>query len=265
MLKLILKILSVFALFAALVIGAAFFFTADIVSEADRFFAKVANKNIESAYQDTSDAFRQATSLSELEQFFVSSKINQYKQASWSSRSVQNGAGQLLGIITTKDDSEIPLRVEFVKQGGAWKIQGIFLNHQNASKTLPGIPPSNDEAVKMVRSAMKVFGAAVDGRDMRAFHEFISSLWKEQYTIEMLEEAYKPLYDIEARFEVLNNLLPVFDSQPEIAQDGILEISGYYPTNPSRLFFWQRYVMEGGEWKLLGLRVNIRDPQQPAG
>ena len=56
---------------------------------------------------------------------------------------------------------------------------------------------------------------------------------------------------------VLEPLEPVFDGEPRIDEDGVLEITGNYPTEPSQVAFVLKYLYEGTAWKLVGFNIDI--------
>ena len=58
--------------------------------------------------------------------------------------------------------------------------------------------------------------------------------------------------------ELLDNYSPSFDEKASINEDGVLVIKGRYPTQPSQVYFEQKYITEGQDWKVIGLNVNIK-------
>jgi hypothetical protein len=51
----------------------------------------------------------------------------------------------------------------------------------------------------------------------------------------------------------------VFDEPPAIGEDGILTLAGHVPTTPLRVLFNLRYRYEHPAWKLMGIRVSLRE------
>jgi hypothetical protein len=57
----------------------------------------------------------------------------------------------------------------------------------------------------------------------------------------------------------VKNVEPTFDREPALVQEGrVLEVGGYYETPPVNPHFSLKFFHEGGEWKLLGINVNLR-------
>jgi hypothetical protein len=67
------------------------------------------------------------------------------------------------------------------------------------------------------------------------------------------------LIDAKREFSKIEHVSAVFDEVPIIDNDGILTVSGYFPTKGMNLKFNIRYVYEYPEWKLFGVRLSIRN------
>jgi len=63
--------------------------------------------------------------------------------------------------------------------------------------------------------------------------------------------------DAKTEFGDIKEVSPVLDEAPIIDNDGILIVSGYFPTQRMNLKFILRYIYEHPEWKLFGVRVSI--------
>jgi hypothetical protein len=118
--------------------------------------------------------------------------------------------------------------------------------------------PSNDTQVSMVAATMHVFAVSVNEKSMTKFHAYSSRLMQNQYTVKKLDEVFAAFFNLGIDLTILDNHSPIFDEKPVINQDGILVIKGHYPTQPSQVFFEQKYIYEGMNWKVLGLHVNVK-------
>src|SRR5262245_4110108 len=52
-------------------------------------------------------------------------------------------------------------------------------------------------------------------------------------------------------------LTPQLVEQPAVSPEGILQLAGFFPTQPRRIEFRIVYQPAGGQWKLAGLSVSI--------
>ncbi len=83
-------------------------------------------------------------------------------------------------------------------------------------------------------------------------------MWRQQFTIEKINDAFSKVYNAGVDFTILDRFEPVIEPVSSFGQHGELVVSGYFPTQPKRVYFKQTYVYEGTDWKLLGFTFNIR-------
>jgi hypothetical protein len=129
-----------------------------------------------------------------------------------------------------------------------------FMTRDNSSGTVP----SQDEMRVLVKKTLLDFNAALQKKDFTAFHGTFSTDFAEQFSPQQLRDVFKVFLDNKINIGVIKNLSATFQPQPSIDEEGVLNISGFYPTQPVRVHFEARYVWQNDEWKLLGLNVRLR-------
>lgn len=253
--KILLGIIGV----VTIAIVAIFFFTAGMVNSADEFFAAVKSKNMDKAYSYFSKDFQANTSKSNLESFLEKNLIHEFKEANWRSRSINNGRGSLIGSITTESGGVVPITLSFVKGENGWKIYSIQKPASGIQKETSSLQlPTEQEQVKLVTDAVLAFSESVNEKNMSTFHSHVSNLWQQQFTVEQFDETFGAFYAANLNLTILKNFTPTFNNKPSINKEGVMIISGYYPTKPDQFHFEQKYIYEGIGWKLLGFSVNIQ-------
>ncbi|MGI9317437.1 MAG: hypothetical protein ACR2QW_08915 [bacterium] len=256
--KTALKIILGIIVAIALGIGSVFYFTADMVDATDGFFTSVKNNDLDKAYSWLSEDFKASTSPDDLKDFVDVNGLGNYKEASWSSRSIEGGKGEISGTITTDSGNTVPLTVGFVKGGDGWKIYSIRKPAAGLQSDSTAVEvPEEDEAVRLIRKSINHFAESVNQKSMQMFHSQISNLWQQQFSVADLDQAYKAFYDANIDLTVLNDMSPQFNFNPELDQNGVLLIKGRYPTQPSQFHFEQKFIYEGLSWKLVGFSANI--------
>ena len=259
--KTFLKIIVGLVAFIGIVLGAVFYMTAGMVDSADGFFAAVKDKDMDKAYSFLSEDFKAATSQAKLEKFLKQNAIDQFKASSWSSRSSEGGRGELVGSISTDSGGTIPITVNLVKGEDGWKIFAINKPNsglQEESKTAVNNVPSEAELVALTNQSMAAFAQAVNEKSMLSFHKQISQLWQQQYTVAQLDEAFGSFYDAGVDLTLLKGYSPQFAEIPSINSDGVLRVSGHYPTDPNQVHYEHKYIFEGMSWKLLGFSTELQ-------
>ena len=260
MFKKLLKVIAVLVILIAVGIGSVFYFTSDMVDVSDEFFAALRDDDLDHAYRQLSVSFQQSTGRQDLAAFVERNALNDFSEANWGSRSIEgSGRGKVSGTITTTGGGTIPLTIEFVKENGAWKIYSIYQPGAGLAAAEAGAEiPDEQQLVDLVRESDQAFANAINARSMTGFHDHISRLWRDQFSVADLDQAYNAFYEAGVDLTVLATLTPQFASTPALDAQGVLIVAGTYPTRPSQYHFEHKYVYEGLGWKLLGYSANIK-------
>lgn len=230
----------------------------DLADVANRFFAAAGAGEWDAAEALLAEDFKASVNRAQLQAFIEGTRLTGFEKASWPSRKVESGQGMLEGTVTASGGS-VPLVVTLVKAGDAWKILRIDKAVQGGlSPTAAPDLPSESEQVQLVRDSIRQFAESVNAKSMAAFHGRISELWKSQYTVAQLDEAYKVFFDLGQDLTVLNEFSPVFNAPASINEDGVMAVEGHYPTQPNQVNFGLKYILEGTAWKLVGFHLQIK-------
>jgi hypothetical protein len=118
--------------------------------------------------------------------------------------------------------------------------------------------PSEDEMQDIVKRTLLDFNDAIQKKDFNDFHKTISKVWQKQITPEKIKESFQAFIDGDANFSEIRTMTAKFTSPAEITKStGVktLESKGEYATSPNSTEFELKYIAEGKEWKLIGLKV----------
>jgi hypothetical protein len=258
--KKFLIVLGVLAALALAIVILVFFLTSGVTKTADLFFQAVRDGDMETASTFLSEDFKAATSREELEGFLRGTALANYSSATWSSREVSGNTGKVEGSVKTAEGGAIPVQIQFVKEKGKWKIQRIdkapsgLTEEPEADKTIPEL----EVLRRMTDTALRHFAEAVNRADFSDFHGTLSELWKNQITPEKLLEVFHTFVDQKIDLTVLSQFQPVFSEPPAVNEEGFLELTGYYPTQPSILYFTLNYTYEYPDWMLAGVHINLK-------
>ena len=257
--KTFLKILAGIGALVVIAIVAVMFMTAGMSDTADKFFAAVKANNYDAAYAFLSEDFKSNTSKNQLKSYLEKNALSKFKEASWDSRSVNGGLGELTGSITTETGGVVPISLGFVKGESDWKIYSIKkpasgIQTENEVAQLP----SEQEQIKLVSEAMHIFAVSVKEKSMAKMYNHVSNLWQKQFSVDKFDEAFNSFFQSGDALMVLDQYSPQFSEKATINEDGVLILKGLFPTKPNQVHFEQKYIYEGLGWKLLGLNVNIK-------
>lgn len=254
LLKIVIGLASVFVLGIAFV----FYLTAGMADSANSFFMAIKNGDISKAHSYLSEDFKTSTDEVALKEFLSTSALVNFKEASWSSRQVSGGIGELNGAVTTNSGGIVPLKLIFVKENDDWKIYAIQkptagLHQEEASPSIP----TEKEQEALVQRAIFDFGTSINNRDMTVFRNSISTTWQKQVTKEQLEEAFSEFYESGGDFTVLSVLRPKIDPVSGFGDNGELILTGYFLSGKHKVTFTQKYIYQGIAWKLFGFSLYV--------
>lgn len=233
------------------------FLTRGVVQDAEEFLALLAQGDIEAAYDSTATAFRTQTSQKSFEEYVTELGLLDNASASWTSRAMENNQASLNGSITTKQRAVIPLAMELLKEGGVWRVLSLTGSQSGVfSSTEQPQLPTDEELSKLVHETLLDFDHAVQSEDFSSFHRNISQLWKSQTTPLEFMGIFQSYMDQKVTIVAIREATAVFDQAPVISKDGLLILSGYYPTSGMKVHFKLKYLYEHPDWRLAGIRVS---------
>lgn len=251
-----------------LVIVVVFWATSGAVGVADEFLESIGKGDLAAAYGQTAPAFQAQTDAAAFAVVVGELGLTDYASRTWTSRSVENAQAELEGTFTTHAGDSIPLEMRLVKVGDEWRVfslsgpqagAAIQRPGQSASAPAEAMVPAPDELARLATESVLALNRSIVARDFSSFYAAVSKIWQAQTTPAELAGAFQAFVDNEIDFASVGGLEPVFDGEPTIDADGVLTLSGYYPTTPVRVVFRLRYVREAGEWKLLGIQVDLKE------
>ena len=148
---------------------------------------------------------------------------------------------------------------EMVKELGEWKIiQAEF--ETSSGKRFNLLMPGNEELIRLVRETLLAVDQSLAAKDFSPFYVSLSELWKSQTSVEELEDVFRGLIEGEAILTGVKDILPLFEPQPMIDENGILRAAGHFPTRPQVVGFDLQYLYEPPSWKLIGINVKFKEP-----
>jgi hypothetical protein len=117
--------------------------------------------------------------------------------------------------------------------------------------------PSEETLRELTTETLLKFNRAVLDRDFAEFYAGIHPIWQQETSAAQLEEIFREFIRKEINISPIAGMEPQFDEEPEI-DDGVLRLSGRYPTRPSTVSFELAYLPDGTEWKLVSINVDVK-------
>lgn len=258
--------IGIVAALVAVILGVVFYATSDFPKTANSFLSLVAQGNTAEAYRSTAREFQAGTSKQEFDQFLRATSLTEYETASWSSRSIENDRGTLEGTVTTKSGGKIPMRIEFIKEDGGWKIYSLYkpkggLTGESGVTEVKPTLPADDEAKRLAHESLVSFHQALKEKNFTAFYQSVSPIWKKQTDAVELQKNFQSFIDGQLDLSGVVAAPIQFVEPPSMDENNVLILRGQVPEIPdqsSTLTFELNYHPDEGAWKLVGISVKVR-------
>jgi hypothetical protein len=249
---------------------------------AKRFLQQVADGQTDAAYQSASFFFQAQESqksfagtarelgLVGASQFELTPLENDAKTAKLNA-SITSAKGKKLQFVVTMNDESNDWRMYSIRtprdtQTGLSKNEFSLVGKSVAFNDAFAQPMPPDKTIsRIVRDSMILFSEAIRQRSFKEFYDNVSLAWQADLTLKQLQRAFQNYIDNDVNMSGVADLEPVFDAPPQMTSDGLLIVSGHYPSQPMQVVFNLKFIYELPNWKLFGVSVDLRKaPAQKA-
>ena len=129
--KVVLGVVGGFVLLIAVTITLAFWLTGGLADSVDRHFAALRAGNYEAAYAELAIATQKQNSPADFRAMVANTPmLTHVVSSSYSSRSYNDGQGQLIGMLDLEGGGKLPITVHLVKENDQWKILSYHVGPQ---------------------------------------------------------------------------------------------------------------------------------------
>ncbi len=191
-----------------------------------------------------------------------------------------NGTAQMNAEVTSAKGEKLKFIVTMALENRQWRLFSLKPpkasqpDRREARFTLSALgagapfnealnqPMPNEKALKhLVTDAMMEFNQAVQARSFAGFYSYVSNAWQAQLTEKQLQRAFQGFIDNRVDISPVRAIDPEFDAPPHLTSEGILVVSGKYPTQPFQVYFSLKFIYELPAWKLFGIDISS-DPSR---
>ncbi len=230
----------------------------------EQFWDAIARGDYTRAHRFLTKSLAQHTSVEGLRAFIDHVGLSKPGARTWQDAQVDGEQAKLAGSIAINGEQlEVPVRVNYLKEGMYWKIagleRGVQVNSPQGLVTL--FAPTKRDSAQLAKQTTMAFASAVSNNNLRGFWNTTADLFKQQYSADQFTSAFMGFIRDKANLSPAAKLDPEFKQAPTIGPNGELVLEGTFPTAPSRVTFQYRYVLQDGSWKTSGLTINLA-PQE---
>jgi hypothetical protein len=126
------------------------------------------------------------------------------------------------------------------------------------------VPSAFTQEVAIKGSLLSFNDANVTG-NYTVFHAKLAKAFRDEHGPDKIAAVFKGFRELNIDFDIIAAKTPVSTAEPTIDDRGVLNLRGYFPTEPSRVSYDLDFVMSDGEWKLIRINVSVKEaPQKDA-
>ncbi len=260
---------------AVVLSGCHLFKKEDPAKAADDFFNMIVKGRFQEAYDGTAVMFQMQVNENSFEAIVKDLGLEEYASATWADKKLEGKEARLDGEIMGTGGQKLHVVLTLVDDSGKWKVFSLLtpvspesdrmVNHfggignGNAYGSAFIRPTPDEKQIRLlIAETMEKFNHGLHKEDFSELYESVSDAWKKQVTKGQMELAFKHFIYENARIDGFEKTEPVFDEPPRLNAEGILVLTGHYPTKPAEVVFDLKYIFELPKWKLIGITVTLR-------
>jgi len=246
----------------------------DPIAAAQKFFALIEQNKTREAYESSAFAFQAQQSLKAFEATVREQELGQFASAKWEPPEMEGSLAKLRAEIENGEKKR-GLVVTLNREGGEWRTFSIrtprsvqtglganlFGSVGKTASFVEGVdrPVPDDKAARaLALEALLLFNDALQKKSFEDFYTEVSKAWQKQLTVGQLNRAFQPFIDHGVNLAGIEKVEAVFEEAPTVTSDGLLVLTGHYPTEQYRVLFTVRFIYELPRWKLFGIDVTLR-------
>ncbi len=249
----------------------------DAPAAASKFFELLGKKEIRQAYESSAFSFQSTQTLKTFEYTVQALGMQNHAGVAWTRQVVGAREAKLDGETVTPDGKKQKVTVVMIRESGRWKLHSLrpLENDESVTGSNPftlvgkgasfndsfrrALPPQK-EINQIVLAAILEFNEAIQKGEFGDFYKSTAPAWQAQLTERKLKNAFQGFIDAGVKLDGVKSVEPVFEPAPQINGEGLLVVSGFYPTTPNQVVFSMKFAYVLPHWKLFGLDVNLVKP-----
>jgi hypothetical protein len=137
---------------------------------------------------------------------------------------------------------------------GALAAAFLLAMPASAAETVPS--PTTQEI--LIKTSLLTLNDAIVSGNYTVLHAKLAKPFREQFGPDRLKQAFKSFADQKVDMVAVSVVAPVATEEAHIDDRGALTLRGRFDVGRNRLTYELDFLVSEGEWKPLGLNVNIK-------
>ena len=246
----------------------------DPAAAANLFFSHLASSRPAAAFAGAAFSFRHQQSAADFDAAAYETGLTGCTLQKIEKPAVVGKAAKLLTEVRTRHGVVATLVVTLARDRGEWRVFSVkppmnietgisenFFTRIGKGNQLASVhaKPLPDErtAMAMAKETMLSFHDAIQQKSFEDFYEGVARSWQRQLTLGMLTRTFDGFIHQRTNLIAIKDLEGVLKIPPRIDTEGLLTITGSFPTEPHRIDFDIKYFYELPNWRPFGVAVRL--------
>lgn len=223
--------------------------------EADAFFQLVKENKATEAYNFTGKSFKEKVTQEDFNNFIPTIAPTDFKKIEWEREEFDLKYGYLDGKITYKDESKMPIEMNFEKEeDGKWHLLYVGFSVED----IP-VLPTDEEAKVIVHKTISEFVDAVEKEDFTNFYsKEAATLWQKQTSPEELKNSFTSFFSTKEALKEVKKIKPEISTSELKEQNTSWQVKGQFKAKRYTLDFDFEYLLQDGKMKLFALDISAK-------
>ena len=247
---------------------------ADPAAAGRLFFEQVAASRLEAAFDGTAFFFQKEQSAREFAVTAGEMGLPGSTIVRAESPAVKGETAKWSIVVQPPDGTETPLVVTLIRERGAWRVFSIRsprnsetgLSENPFTRVGKGLamvsavdrPVPDERTIRaLTTETMLQFSDAIQQKSFEDFYEITARAWQRQLTLGMLTRTFQGFIDRRTNLAAIQGLEATLNHPPRIDSEGLLLVSGSYPSQPYRVAFALKFYYEMPNWRVFGMDVSL--------
>ena len=213
------------------------------------------------AHAGLDNNLRSATPLDAFTGFLGYTQLVDATATRWTQTDTDGNQARVTGeVLVGQAQRPVPVRLSMKQFGDTWKISAIERGRvvDQGDRLQVVFVPAEPEAIHMATEVTESFNNAVRGNRLGSFWSGMSERFRNTYDVEAFVTAFNGFVTDAVDLTPALSLRPQLEQPATIDDNGELLLRGRFPSRPSEVAFSYRFLYEGDDWRLSGIKLELQ-------
>jgi hypothetical protein len=140
---------------------------------------------------------------------------------------------------------------------GRLAVAAVIIALSGAPASAQDVPSATVQEI-IIKTSLLTFNDANETGNYDVLHARLSKPFRDQFPPEKLAAVFKAFRDRHAYLDLIAAKPPIAAEPAKIDNQGLLTLKGYFDTSPSRVNYDLAFILEGDEWRLVRINVDLK-------